>query len=165
MIRRARPDDAGGLARAHVSSWQAAYRGMIDQAFLDSLDVVARSAWWERALAREANLVHVGEVDGVIEGFCLVGASSEEGWGEVYAIYVTPEHWGVGMGRDLLGAGESTLAGAGFERAMLWVLDRNVRGRRFYERQGWSLGAPFRIESIGGADVTEVRYEKALGPP
>jgi GNAT superfamily N-acetyltransferase len=148
-----------------VTSWQAAYPGLIDQALLDSLDVAARTAWWEGALAREANQVHVGEADGVVEGFCLVGASSDEGWGEVYAIYVTAEHWGIGMGRDLLAAGEATLASAGFERALLWVLDGNVRGRRFYERQGWSLGAPFRIESIGGVDVTEVRYEKALGLP
>jgi GNAT superfamily N-acetyltransferase len=163
VIRRARPEDAVGLARVHVSSWQAAYRGLIDQAFLDSLDVEVRASWWDRVLAREANLVHVGEVDGVVEGFCTVGASSEDGWGEVYAIYVTPEHWGTGMGRDLLTAGEAVLAGAGFDRALLWVLDGNVRGRRFYERQGWLLGAPFRIESIGGADVTEVRYERALG--
>ena len=165
MIRGARPEDAGGLARVHVSSWQVAYRGLIDQTFLDSLDFELREAWWARALAREANQVHVGEVDGVIEGFCLAGASSDDTWAEVYALYVTPEHWGTGMGRALLAAGEKALADAGFERALLWVLDGNLRGRRFYERQGWSLGAPFRIESIGGADVTEVRYEKALRRP
>jgi GNAT superfamily N-acetyltransferase len=165
VIRRATPDDSAGLAGVHVASWQAAYRGLIDQAFLDSLDVQARTAWWDRALAREANLVHVGVTDGVVEGFCLVGASADEGWGEVYALYVVPQRWGTGMGHELLSAGERGLARAGFDRALLWVLDRNSRGRRFYEREGWALGAPFRVERIGAADVTEVRYEKALTPP
>ena len=149
----------------HVTSWQAAYRGLIDQGFLDTLDVEGRARWWERALGRDANLVHVVEVDETIEGFCLAGASSEEGWGEIYAIYVTPMHWGRGLGRSLLMAAESDLAGAGHIRALLWVLHGNVRARAFYERQGWALGKRIRVENIGGADVTEVRYEKSLEQP
>ncbi len=137
----------------------------MDQGFLDNLDVEARGRWWETALGREANLVHVAEVEGAIEGFCLSGASTESGWGEVYAIYVTPGHWGVGLGRALLTGGESDLAGAGYLQALLWVLIGNTRARAFYERQGWALGRSIRVESIGGADVTEVRYEKSLERP
>jgi GNAT superfamily N-acetyltransferase len=165
VIRPAVPEDAPDLARVHVTSWQAAYVGMIDQGFLESLDVAARARWWEGALGRGSNLVNVAEEAGVIEGFCLAGPSSEEGWGEVYAIYVTPAHWGAGLGRGLLDAGEAALAGTGHERALLWVLAGNERARRFYERQGWVLGRPIRIENIGGSDVTEVRYEKWLGAP
>jgi len=162
MIRKAVLGDAGDLARVHVTSWQSAYRGLVDQSFLDGLDVVARTAWWERALGRQTNLVFVGEVEGRVEGFCLAGSASDEGWGEVFAIYVTPTSWGTGLGRGLIDAGEVALAAAGWERAMLWVLEGNSRARAFYERQGWMLGKPIRIESIGGSDLTEVRYEKSL---
>ncbi len=162
MIRRAEPRDAASLARVHVTSWQAAYQGLVNQDFLDSLDVEARTVWWERAVGREANLVSVGEIEGKVEGFCLAGASADEGWGEVFAIYVAPEHWGTGIGRDLIVAGEGALSGAGHERALLWVLEGNTRARTFYQRHGWALGKPIRIENIGGADLTEVRYEKSL---
>jgi hypothetical protein len=54
---------------------------------------------------------------------------------------------------------------AGYWRGLLWVLQGNNRARAFYERQGWALGKPIRIEAIGGTDVTEVRYEKALTTP
>lgn len=163
MIRRGKPGDEAGLARVHVASWQAAYRGLMDQAFLDGLDLEARTAWWATALTRQTNLINVVVVEGSIAGFCLAGASTQDGWGEVYAIYVDPEHWGEGMGADLLRAGEADLAAAGHSQALLWVLSRNGPARAFYERQGWALAKPMRIESIGGADVTEVRYEKALG--
>jgi GNAT superfamily N-acetyltransferase len=162
MIRSAEPGDGADLARVHVTSWQAAYKGLVNQDFLDSLDIEARTAWWDRALGREANLVSVAEIDGAVEGFCLAGASGDEGWGEVFAIYVAPEHWGTGLGRGLLEAGEGALLGAGHERALLWVLDGNARARAFYQRQGWALGKPIRIENIGGADLTEVRYETSL---
>jgi GNAT superfamily N-acetyltransferase len=165
VIRSAMPEDAADLARVHVTTWQAAYPGMIDQGFLDSMDLEGREEWWERAVAREANLIRVAVIEHRVEGFCLAAASTTKGWGEVYSIYVTAEHWGKGLGRLLLAAGESALVGAGFDRALLWVLRDNSRARVFYERQGWALGKPMRIENIGGSDVTEVRYEKALTPP
>jgi hypothetical protein len=64
----------------------------------------------------------------------------------------------------LLDAAEASMLEAGHERALLWVLNGNTRARSFYERRGWALGKPMRIENIGGTDVTEVRYEKLLTP-
>jgi len=64
-----------------------------------------------------------------------------------------------------LEAGEAHLASDGFERCLLWVLEGNSRARAFYERQGWVKGNPIRLETIGGTEITEARYEKALEPP
>ena len=38
VVRDATPDDAPDIARVHVRSWQAAYQGLIDEAYLASLD-------------------------------------------------------------------------------------------------------------------------------
>jgi ribosomal protein S18 acetylase RimI-like enzyme len=165
MIRDARPEDAPGLAVVHVASWQEAYRGLIDQAFLDSMDVEIRTETWNGILRQHRGRVLVAESDGGIAGFCAVGQSTNPGWGEIYAIYLDPRHWGRGLGGDLLAAGEQALSDEGEERALLWVLDANRRARAFYERQGWTKGKPIRIENIGGNDVTEVRYEKSLVRP
>ena len=45
------------------------------------------------------------------------------------------------------------------------MLERNPRGRRFYERQGWSLDTSpgsHKTEEIGGVDLVEVRYRRDL---
>jgi CTP:molybdopterin cytidylyltransferase MocA len=65
----------------------------------------------------------------------------------------------------LLDAGAATLRDEGFDRGLLWVLEANTRARRFYERQGWRVGKPIRVEDIGGNQVTEVRYEIDLTDP
>lgn len=160
MVRWATVDDAEALADVHVSSWQSAYAGIFPKEFLDGLDRTQRVGWWRRFLNDGAR-VHVSESGGVV-GFCHADDSDEEGWGEIFSIYVHPDHWGEGHGRDLLLAGESTLIAKGHERALLWVLEANERGRKFYERQGWIVGKPIRVEEIGGVQVTEVRYEKDL---
>ncbi|HSK07603.1 MAG TPA: GNAT family N-acetyltransferase [Acidimicrobiia bacterium] len=164
MIRDAVLADCAELARVHVASWQEAYRGLIDQSVLDSLDVTARTETWDRIIRQGRVRVLVAEVGDQIVGFCTVGSSAEEGWGEVYSIYLSPGHWGRGLGRHLLVTGEKALAESGRERALLWVLDTNRRAREFYQRQGWVLGKPIRIERFGDQDVTEVRYEKSLSP-
>lgn len=164
VIRDAHIQDATDLARVHVSSWQAAYAGLIDQSFLDSMDVGRRAERWNALLEQRRSQVLLAEAADAVVGFCSVGPSDHDNWGEIYAIYVVPEHWGAGLGRDLLAAGEAALSAIGHDRAMLWVLDGNARARTFYERQGWVSGAPIRLENIGGSDVTEIRYEKSLRP-
>ena len=83
----------------------------------------------------------------------------------MYAIYVHPSQWGEGHGTELLSAAERALSGMGFERALLWVLEQNHQAREFYERRGWVLGRPIKLEEIGGTQVTEVRYQRVFPGP
>ena len=161
MLRWAVPSDAARLAEVHTRSWQDAYRGILPQEFLDSLSVERREAWWREKL-EEGRKAHVLDHDGIV-GFCHAEASeAEDGWGEVYAIYLHPDAWGRGHGHTLLQAGLEYLKDSGFERALLWVLEDNFRARGFYESEGWDLSRRFQILEIGGAQVTEVRYEIGL---
>ncbi len=161
LVRRAVSEDAPGIADVHVATWQTAYASIFPESFLSSLDRGRRETWWRGYLGR-GGIAHVVDVDGVVAGFCSPGASEDAGWGEIFSIYVRPEHWGGGYGKALLDAGEQTLREAGFGRGLLWVLGQNARARRFYERQGWRLGRPFRLEEIGGVQVEELRYEIEL---
>jgi GNAT superfamily N-acetyltransferase len=163
MTRWAVPEDANDLADVHVTTWQRAYRGILEDGFLQDLDRQRRAAWWRRFIEDGARVHVVGERP--VVGFCHAGASDDEGWGEIFSLYVLPEKWGTGLGLELIGAGEGTIREGGFTRGLLWVLESNVRARAFYERQGWRLGKPIRLEEIGGAQVTEVRYEKSLAGP
>jgi len=160
MARLAIPDDARAIAEVHVRSWQAAYRGVVADEFLDSLDVDRRVEMIEGVIRDESKGLLVAEQDGHVAGFSMLAASYDEGWGEVLAIYASPDHWGVGVGYELMAASVEWLHEQGYQRAMLMVLEDNPRARTFYERQGWSLGKRIRIENIGSRDLTEVRYEK-----
>lgn len=161
-VRAPRPRDAPGLAAVHIETWQHAYDGIFPEDFLQNLDREGRRSWFESRIERNGgDLLVSDDGDGPV-GFCLFGHSGDQGWGEVYAIYVHPDHWGEGHGAALLSAAEEALSQSGFQRALLWVLEQNRQARGFYEKRGWVLGRPIRIEEIGDTQVTEVRYERSL---
>ena len=170
-IRPARIGDAPQIALVHVRSWQGAYRGLLPQEYLDGLDPAQRAGGWERILAAGAGPrsgVVVAGGDGSLLGFAAFGPARDQDQdpgqtGEVMSIYVHPDAWGQGWGRQLMAAVVTGLAGAGFGRAVLWVLDTNERARRFYRAAGWALDGAVRPDTIGGTEVTEVRYRRDLG--
>ncbi len=106
----------------------------------------------------------VAEAEGAVVGFAAVGRTNDgEGDGELFALYVHPDHWDEGVGRALIEAGEERLRELGHRRAHLWVLDDNPRARRFYELAGWSADGTERVVELFGITLPEVRYVKALG--
>ncbi len=54
------------------------------------------------------------------------------------------------------------LSAMGFTEATLWVMDTNVRARRFYEIAGWSTDGGEKDELFRGAPIHEVRYRRSL---
>ena len=167
QIRRARPADARGIAEVHVGTWREAYRGLLPADFLAGLSIDARERFWDselRVMPAE-RMPWLAESDGQLTGFVSAGPAREIDAGptdgEVYAIYVLPECWDRGVGRDLLHHAESDLRDHGYAAAYLWVLADNERARRFYERAGWTLDGS-RTETIGGIELEEVRYRLTL---
>jgi ribosomal protein S18 acetylase RimI-like enzyme len=157
VIRPATPDDAEAVARVHVETWRAAYAHALSPEGLASLSVTQRAE-----LHRRSPPV-VADVDGEIVGLVSVGPGTDPDTdGELYAIYVLPDHWGSGVGRALMQAGEERLRELGHQHAILWVLEDNPRARRFYEAAGWTLDGTRRPIAIFGQPVPEIRYEKSL---
>jgi GNAT superfamily N-acetyltransferase len=111
------------------------------------------------------------ESDGTAIGFTHIGpvedppSGPQNGIGEVYTLYLDPDHLGRGAGRFLLGAAEARLAADGFDQACLWVLDTNHRARRFYERQGWALSDGIRTQKYGDSQGSDLRYVRTLTRP
>jgi GNAT superfamily N-acetyltransferase len=82
--------------------------------------------------------------------------------GEVFAIYVDPDVWGTGAGRQLMAGAVAELTRLGYIDAILWVLDANDRARRFYVLAGWEEDGASKTDGSRGFDITEVRYRKTL---
>jgi len=172
--RPATADDANAIARAHLRAWQHAYRGVIPAAHLDALDVDERTAHWHQNLT-EAVLPNgtpspenfVAEIaDQVVVGFACVGVwrndSENTELGELWAMYVDPDHWGTGAGHALMEATFDHFANQQVRTGYLWVLEANPRARRFYERQGWQADDVTDEDHIGGAHIVERRYSISL---
>ncbi|TAM60193.1 MAG: GNAT family N-acetyltransferase [Chloroflexota bacterium] len=167
-IHRATATEAEAIARVHVRAWRAAYRGILPQPYLDGLDVASRAGSWGREMSTlpEERRPWVAIVDGRILGFCVAGPARDEDLGarcaEVYAIYVDPECWAIGVGRALLDHQLAFLRRRGHAEACLWVLAANTRAIGFYEHGRWAADGRRRSITIGGQEVEEVRYRVRL---
>jgi len=170
-VRPARIDDAARIAEIHVLGWQGGYRGLMPQDFLDSLDPAPRLARWIQSLrgadwSRGGCLV-VADDDGMLAGFANVGQSRDDDAasgkvGEVMAIYLAPDAWGKGFGRELMTAALAQLAKLGYDEVTLWVLDTNARAQRFYEAAGFRLDGAVKVDGSHGFPLREVRYCRSL---
>jgi len=190
-IRELTAADGPAVAEVRRASWQAAYTGIIKQALLDQAAAqpsgLLRPAPWRRTVVAVADGDHVavgyaafGPERSLLASAPIVpraGAAAAAGQppsaprlteaglagqvGEVYALYVAPDWWSTGTGRSLMSCAVAALTEAGYERAVLWVLQANARARRFYEKAGWAPdGASNILAGLGG--VIEVRYCRPL---
>jgi GNAT superfamily N-acetyltransferase len=168
-LRPAKLEDARGIARAHVLSWQTAYRGLVPDGLLDGLSVERRAGLWTQILTdldRRQQAVWVWD-EAEIAGFICVGPSRDTGVdraivGELQAIYLAPPAWGRGIGHALHEAGIAWLRERGFVHATLWMVDGNARALAFYERHGWHLDGSAKQEVWDGTPMDEVRLRRTL---
>jgi hypothetical protein len=94
LLRPAEPDDAIAVARVHVRSWQAAYRSLLPDAYLDQLRPEDRAQTYDFAILDplKAKTIVAAEA-GMIQGFATTAPSRDPdlpGHGEVCALYIDP---------------------------------------------------------------------------
>lgn len=165
-IRRATPDDAVALARVHIDSWRSAYRGLVPDSHLDSLDYERHAQRFRESLGRNAEESYLAEQDGEVLGFLTLGGCrgtdvDQKATGEIWGIYLAPGHWRKGIGSMLCRYGERILTLRGYLAATLWVFAGNDQARRFYEAMGFTADGASRTFNPG-APLEAVRYRKEL---
>jgi hypothetical protein len=78
QVRKAKVQDASGIAFVHVRSWQVAYRGHMPDEFLDGLDVEKRTDMWRQLTQDPDKIIFVAEDrESNIEGFAALGPSRD----------------------------------------------------------------------------------------
>ena len=96
-----------------------------------------RIAFWRDAIEYGEPLVHVAREAGRIVGFVGYDRSrdpkSKPTTGEIWALYVEPEHWGRGAGLALWDAAREGLIEEGCTEVTLWIPLCNDRALRFAE--------------------------------
>jgi ribosomal protein S18 acetylase RimI-like enzyme len=170
-IREITEADVDAVAALHVRTWQVGYAGIVPAEVLDRLDPAQFAARRREQPAPPGARTVVADADGRIVGFASFGPyrveQSHDRYdpeaGELYAIYVDPDHWGSGIGRRLMAAARAGLA-RDYPEMRLWVLEENHRARRFYERAGLAPdgGRELYTPRHSSAELPELRYATRL---
>ena len=171
LIREATAIDAESISRVRVESWRAAYRGIIDDAYLDALSVEAGRERYLRSFdpAPAAGFTRVAaDDDGRVVGFATGGVARGAGVppreGEVWMIYLLPAEQGHGLGTRLLCSMARGLDRGGLGSMVDWAPARTAPARGFYARRGGRLCGE-RTATVGAQRLDEVMYRwPELGP-
>jgi ribosomal protein S18 acetylase RimI-like enzyme len=168
MLRLATIEDAEAIATINVRTWQSAYEGIMPAQYLASLSIQERANSWRRVVSEQRDTVLLAATPYREVGFIYFGPSRDKDAkekAEIYAVYVLPEFWNQGIGRELLDEAERRIKDNHFIALTLWVLEKNTLARRFYEARGFRLDTSRKEETIGGLLLEVLRYEKRMPDP
>jgi ribosomal protein S18 acetylase RimI-like enzyme len=161
-IRPATNADVLPMSKVHILSWRETYPDMLPRPMLAGLSIAEEAIRWQRLLDRprawgEA-AAFVAEQQGAVVGYGSCGNQRsrllrDRGFtGEISELYVLRSAQGQGAGCGLMGAMAGALLERGHRALSLWVLEKNLAARRFYESRG---GTPIAEKRRG---LIEVAY-------
>ena len=141
-VRYAKFEDIKYVAIIKVDGWKTAYKGIIDDGYLDSLNYEDTVIKLEKRYDKGFWCVY--EENGEILGFSWFDIArnylESEGYPEynceLGAIYVKPNCKGKGIGKELFNFVASELYKKGGIKMILWVLEDNLPSIGFYKKMG-----------------------------
>ena len=163
-IRFANKDDIQAIANVYVETWRSTYAGILPDKVLIEMSTERQMVMWARAIRHAAGsgeekiLVLEDEQEGVV-GMSSCGFNRDRDssyGGEVYTLYVHPNHQNQGHGKKLLAELFEIMIAQGYSAAIIWVLSLNP-SRFFYEVMGGKRVSE-REEKIWGTVLNEVGY-------
>ena len=168
QIRTASKSDAEAITEVHIAAIREAYCDLLpaDELTRIDADVYDRANMWRCLLAEGYSTILVAEVNGDIAGFVNFEAWEEEETpetgGEIMAIFVRPDEWGLGIGQALMREAMARLRDRGWVEVELWVFLENRRAVDFFERLGFRMDGAARNVEWYGNPVTDVRLRRLL---
>lgn len=161
-VRKALEGDLYGAAVARIASWRGAFTGLVPQEFLDAMEPAKIAAGWKDSITAGRSRLYVAAEGNQIVGYAGVGPAREgpPDTGELYALFVHPDHWGKGAAKLLTDAAIADLKDKGCREVWLWVLEANARARAFYRRYGFIETSARTTSSLN--DLPELRLALQL---
>jgi GNAT superfamily N-acetyltransferase len=174
-VRPAAVDDAGEIARIQTETWRIAYRSVLPEAVLQSLDQQSFHAGWQQAVSQPPSLAHhvlVALEGSTLVGFAAFGPDADrqpqdpplETSAAIGVLLVEPRWGRRGHGSRLLAAVADLARTAGLTRLVAWVpaadtasLPLSGLGRRRHAAQ------PGHRPRYGGRVATAHRPDPVIG--
>jgi ribosomal protein S18 acetylase RimI-like enzyme len=166
-VRPATMRDAKAIAEIHAAAVQAAYRDILPEEELRALAPASREAKWREAIEFSEPQVQVAEFGGEVVGFVGYDRSRDpktpSTTGEIWSIYVKPEHWDKGAGVALWDAARDGLEEEGCTTVTVWVPLRNERAMRFHELAGFKREMKTaKTTAVGSVKIEEIRLKRSV---
>ena len=154
IIRNAEKEDVRQIAEILVEDWQKAYRGIMEDAFLDSMNAEQR---YEIEVKRYDKYIVAADGETILGYAWLEETDEEPADCEVIALYVRYAERNRGIGKRLMQYAFDHFRAAGKKKMIVWCLKENHDSRKFYEKAG---GKEFRTGSHnwGGKDYEMISY-------
>jgi ribosomal protein S18 acetylase RimI-like enzyme len=164
-VRPATMRDAKAVAEVHALAAKAAYEGILSEEQLRALAPTTREAKWREAIEFSEPQVHVALLGDEIVGFVGFDRSRDPKTpattGEIWAIYVKPEHWDKGLGVALWDTARDGLEEEGCTTVTIWVPIRNDRAMRFHELAGFKREMKTaKTTALGSVKIEEIRLKR-----
>lgn len=157
-VRKGVHRDSEALAGVFRESWELAYRGIIPHLHLETMIRRRDKSWWQNAMRGSDGLL-VLEVSGVTAGYVTFGRARgrTKYQGEIYELYLSPIHQGLGFGEHLFEAARYALDERRLNGLIVWALSDNIGAGEFYRRRG---GRPVAktTDKVGGAKLQKIGY-------
>lgn len=150
-------DNRLSISHVYEASWKGAYKGIIPQAYLDSIP----EGRWSQSLDDPTwHTLIMLDGDKIIgtSSYCASRLADMNGYGEIISIYLLPDCIGKGYGKQLFQAAIGGLIQLGYTDIFLWVLEANTKARHFYECFGFEASGIYLSDDIGGKALREMQY-------
>ncbi|MFL0268022.1 GNAT family N-acetyltransferase [Candidatus Clostridium radicumherbarum] len=165
LIRYANLNDTDILGKIHSESSREGFKGIIPDYILNDIFSIERRT--KRFISeisegspRTAVVFEKNEPAGLISfGKCRSGINDKL-WIEIWRVYLTPKFWGRGVAKELIEWGINEIQKENFSNIELWVLEENIRARKFYEKMGFKHDNTVQITNMG-KELKELRYIRA----
>ena len=154
IIRQAKEEDVLQIAEILVEDWQTAYRGIMDDDFLDSLSAAQR---YEIEIRRCQQYVVAADGNEIL-GYAWSEETDDEAADcEMIALYVRYSKRKSGIGRTLMQHAMDGFTKAGKKTMIVWCLKENHESRKFYETMGGKADQE-GTHTWGGREYALVSY-------
>lgn len=160
IVREVKYEDLRAVSEIAIRGWQTAYRGIVDDDYLDSLSI--EENYQKRIKDYKENGFIVAEQNGEVVGFCRyrIGNNYQDEYPEVdcelCALYVKPEEKRNGIGRALVEYVKNEFRKNNLNKMILWCFKNNYPSRAFYEEMGGKLCG--ETTCIRGREYKEVGF-------
>ena len=165
-IKKAQLHDVELLSRIHSTSLIAAFGGLFPE------EIVMQFFGFERRLSGFTKELKKGEPVNYLVydedeaiGLLSYGSSRhmevDDDIIEIWRVYFLPGYWGMGAAALAMDLIMKKIKETGYRKIILWVMEENLRARRFYEKSGFVKTIKIHDDELG-RPTREIMYEISL---
>ena len=158
-IRLNRLEDQEQMAKIKVNSWQKTYKNIIDEQYLNSLNIEEQTTKYIASFDDYKNcvLVAINKENNQVIGYSCFDSNEKEEYNadcEIVSLYIDPNFTNKGIGTSLFRETIKYLKGYNKRNMLIWCLKENKNALEFYKKLG-GIKTLEKLAKIGNKVYTE----------